>query len=953
MSFPILYDKRAQSFDNMGLGALSDCLKCNVTREINGEYELTMDYPVEGVHFNEIELESIIAAKVPDKENMQLFKVYSISEPIDLTVTIDCEHVSYMTGDIPLKPFTSQGPMSVDNILAALCPNGEAIPEGITSPFIFTDELQPDTTVFTLTEPASMREVIGNEEGMLLDLENFKDCEWDIDNFNFILKYSLGTDKSDSIQYVYGKNVSDLSQDQNLTNTVTGIYPYVHAETDDGMPINVIGSICYGEGHTNFAHERIVPTNVENYFTDEEKEAWRKNSYGIKMPTEEEVTAKAEEAIKDFDFVCVPEVNVTVSPVDLSGVSGYEHVAENLKRVQLGDTITVIFDVYGINKKARVVKTVYDVLNECNDSVEVGDPSPNLAATLAEIGEKTEVNRAGIIIGKDSILAYVNKTTGEMGSQFKMTEDEIKSTVASYGGYWNMVPLTGSRDVGGEAWTIQLYNYGDPNVVYKNSREYAGQNYFDETSGYVWECDDNGHWTRKKFTREHTFIDYPWVTNPITGVDELTKTIVPAGMPSYTLRMDSYCESNIIQNSDRITAEVSRAGDREQAIFDMVPGQILMEVSSPSDGDRRASIKLTTVNKDGSRHDQGTGYIVFTGTCIFNSDLETSGATVINGNNIKTGKIHGDYIDVNTLNAKRITTNNNGDGYYQTLQNGVFRTYDQYGEQRSSTTMYYLPIRVSDTFNITYGFRFYYGICINDTSGNGFTLYLFGPDSSIMRVRRSDGNLIPPASVVLQGIEAVCDWLELRIFTGMSYQDIHDTDPSEPTTLNTRQIKAIFNNPGKRIQFKNANVDTTDPDKMAATVQYVKDYVDDGNGSDRRWKNSVTDLEDVSSKYMGLRPVSFKYNDGVDVQNRDEEIRFGLIAQEVGEIYPESIYHIVNHIIPDADDVTPGIGRYTPCEYYKLRYEELHALHISMIQKHEKEIQELKEQIKLLQNKED
>lgn len=962
MSFPILYDKRAQSFDNMGLGALSDCLKCNVTREINGEYELTMDYPVEGVHFNEIELESLIAAKVPDKDNWQLFKVYSMSEPIDLTVTIDCEHITYLTGDIPLKPFSNEGAQGIDHILEAMCPNGIAIPEGVTSPFYFRDELDGDTSIYTLTEPTSMREVMGTEEGMLLGMEAFKDCEWDYDNFDIVLKHSLGTDKSDSIHYVYGKNVSDLSQDQSLTNTVTAIYPYVHAETDDGKPVNVIGSVRYGEGFENFAHQRIVPVNVESYFTDEEKDRWQKDAHGIKMPTVEDVNSKAEDAIKDFDFVCCPEVTIRVNPVDLTGIAGYEEVAENLKQVQLGDTITVVFDAYNIEKKSRIVRVVYNVLDECNDSVEVGDPSPNLAATLATIGEKTEVNRAGVIIKKDSILAYVDKVNGEMGSQFKMTEDEIRSTVAQYGGAWNMVPLTGSPSIYGEGWTIQYYNYGDPNTIdmYRNlGPESAGWNYFDEETGYVWTCELHAGeyiWVRKKFARAHTFRYYK-------GDEYVIEQAYP-GQDAYTIRMDAYCESNIVQIGSEIKAEVTRAETQEQSIIDMTPDQILLQVTNPTDGDRRASIQLSTKNKDGSVHPQGQGYIIFTGTCVFQSDLENPGQTVIHGANITTGKINANRIDTDQLVAKNLETATDSNNYYMNISNGILKYLNENGTRVYSAGNMRFPIGVDPTSGaILFTISNYYYIEIMDsgTGATGSTRYMFTGKSygTILRGYKSDGDWLHYTVPVTaaQKAQLIRDY-NIVVYDYASPLD-EDDDTINVNQMRTNKIDAkYYNSNNRRIMWKNCRramgEGNYDIDYMAATPAYVKFYVDGGEGSDRRWKNSIEPISDISDDYMKLNPVKYRFNHGVVSDGTENEIHFGLIAQEVNEIYPDCVFHMVNHESSfNNEDLSDAQKQYTPNEYYKLRYEELHALHIAMIKKHEQQIAEMQKKLdKLLQNKE-
>jgi len=952
MSFPILYPKGTSEPNGVGIGVLTDALEVKVTREINGAYELTMRYPVEGIHFGSIGLESVIAAKVPDKENYQLFKIYSISEPIDLSVTIDAEHVFYMTGDIPLQPFTNQVG-GIDGILDAM--NTIGVPNGIHSPFTFTDILPRDATIFTLKEPTSMREVMGDSDGMLLSKDFYEKAEWDIDNYNLCLTPGLGTDKR-HVHYVYGKNVSDINQDSNLTNMVTGIFPYVHADTDDGKPINVLGDICYGTGHESFAHERIVATNVESYFTDEEKESWSK--YGdtdIKMPTKEQVNLKASEAIKDFDFMCKPEITISVSPVDLTGVSGYETVAESLKQVQLGDTITVIFSEYGIEKEARVIKVTYNVLDGCNENIEVGDPSPNLAATLAAIGEKTEVNRAGIVVGKDSIIAYVDRTDGRMGSQLRMTEDEIKSTVASYSSSWNMVPLTGSAAIYGEGWRMELYGYGTPEANKKNAEELANYNYFDEETGYAWESVQvAGTWTwrRKRFARRH---DFRWYDE--TGSH--TATANP-GDESWTTRLDGYCESNITQLGYQIIQEVSARSTGDQSIIDQTPSQISLRVTSPSDiqGERHAGITITTKYGDGSER-QASGVIELEGVCVFKDNL-SDGRTIISGDNIKTGLVSAQRINVNDLIVKKLSTNTDGNGYYLESQYGYIKGYSSNNLLMYELTMYRMPftVRYSSGGQLTILpsiVSYMLGIEVHDGSVNGASRYFYIGDTAgtILKCYRPDGVWTTSFSTQTE----VINYYHLSFYEALSP---YDEDSGEVTTdmMRTNKITAKYWNTNKRrIMFKNCRrsmgeegVDY-DKDDMGATARYVKWIHGGGDDSDRRWKNTVTDLKNVAKQYMSLRPVSYRFNKGVDSQGKDDEIRFGLIAQEVNEVYPSGIYHIVNHESSlNDEDLSPEMKQYTPVEYYKLRYEELHALHISMIQKHEREISELKDMIKTLTN---
>ena len=46
---PSLHVASETNFDTLGLGGLADAISCTVTEERNGEYELEMEYPVNGI----------------------------------------------------------------------------------------------------------------------------------------------------------------------------------------------------------------------------------------------------------------------------------------------------------------------------------------------------------------------------------------------------------------------------------------------------------------------------------------------------------------------------------------------------------------------------------------------------------------------------------------------------------------------------------------------------------------------------------------------------------------------------------------------------------------------------------------------------------------------------------------------------------------------------------------
>ena len=104
---PILYPSTETQFDTNGLGALADAVRCVVTEERNGLFELEMDYPVTGLHYAEIALRCLILAKPNPVDDAQPFRVYRITRPMNGVVTVYAQHLSYDLAGIPAQPFTA------------------------------------------------------------------------------------------------------------------------------------------------------------------------------------------------------------------------------------------------------------------------------------------------------------------------------------------------------------------------------------------------------------------------------------------------------------------------------------------------------------------------------------------------------------------------------------------------------------------------------------------------------------------------------------------------------------------------------------------------------------------------------------------------------------------------------------------------------------------------------
>lgn len=348
---PILYSPTETNFTSNGLGGLADCISCEVSEERNGAYTMQIVYPIDGLHFGDIAHSSIIKVIPSDGATEQLFRVYKISKPLNGKVTIEAEHISYQLSFIPVSPFTAS------NCAGAL--SGLVSHSMETNPFtVWTDK--ETSATYKQTLPASFRSQLGGVQGSILDVYG---GEYEFDNYTVKLHASRGADNGVTLRY--GKNITDIKQEENIENTITGICPY----WTDSDGNTVTGDIQYAEGADNFPYKRTV---VMDFSGDYENQ-----------PTKAELEAHARSYISS-NRVGVPRISIDVSFIALWQTEEYKNIA-NLERVKLCDTVTVEFEKLGISAKAKVVETVYDVLKERYTSIEIGESRTDLASTLSEM----------------------------------------------------------------------------------------------------------------------------------------------------------------------------------------------------------------------------------------------------------------------------------------------------------------------------------------------------------------------------------------------------------------------------------------------------------------------------------------------------------------------------------------------------------------------------------------
>lgn len=375
---PILYDINETSFTSNGLGRLRDMISAVVTEERNGVYELDFQYPVTAEDFSDIKVGRIVGVTHDETDDIQPFDIVSFTRPIDGIVTFHCVHISYR------QSYMTATGSNINSLADAFALLGNAEPN---NPFTYeTDKTSTGYLASADGIPKSVRSMLGGTEGSILDAYG-GEYEWD--KFRVILHSERGAQRDFSIRY--GVNMLDYDEEFDSSGTYSSCVPY----WTDGTNI-VVGDRQNSNGSTITGRGECVPLDVSDKFDNTEQ-----------TPTKAQVEAMGLSVMNDKNPM-IPTQNINVEFIRLQDM-GYEGF-ESLLTCRLCDTINVVFPTYGTIGKFKIVKTVWDVLGDRYESMELGDLSVTLAEALglttsadALSGGVTDVRVEGVSIVSSGI----------------------------------------------------------------------------------------------------------------------------------------------------------------------------------------------------------------------------------------------------------------------------------------------------------------------------------------------------------------------------------------------------------------------------------------------------------------------------------------------------------------------------------------------------------------------
>ena len=404
----ILYEYTETAFTNNGLGCLNDATSCVVSETLNGEYELEMEYPVNGIHYSDIQLRRIIFAKPNSYDREQPFRIYSISKPIGGLVTVNAEHISYDMSGLPVRGAIEHYAWYVKDVFDHIN-NNSVYP----CPFTFSSDITEEKKAISLSKPRSVKAFLGTDEGLL----SLFGGEWEFDRYNAILHKERGQNRGVSIEY--GKNLTDVTQDEACSEMYTAVYPYYYQE-DDGLQ------------RLDEDVVKILDTTYNNVcvldLTSEFDE----------MPTQDQLRAKTQEYIKD-NKLGEPKVSLKVSFIK------NPEVIEALQDVRLGDTVGVKFIKIGVDTTSRCINYEFNVLTEQYNSIGLGEPTKTIVDTMTSTSIRIDEANSAINDTQDNLDDEIDRATdaeGVLSTRIDKTDSDITLEVTRAQGAENSL---GSR----------------------------------------------------------------------------------------------------------------------------------------------------------------------------------------------------------------------------------------------------------------------------------------------------------------------------------------------------------------------------------------------------------------------------------------------------------------------------------------------------------------------------
>lgn len=371
MRFPTLFranDTAATNTSKIGLGVLSETISCSVTEELNGAFECELTYPTSGALFSEILLHRIIAVSPAYDESPQPFRIYKITAPMNGSITIYAEHISYDLNKYAIAPFTAA------SLAEAFVKMGSAdfnvnVASGSPAFTFATDK--SSTTAFSSATPCPARALLGGNEGSILDVYG---GEYRYRGYEVYLMSRRGKDLDFTI--TYGKNLIDITKETSSAAAYTHVYPFWYKTNDETSQLVTLDDkiIPYGDGVAEFTNDiRVYSLDLSDF--------WEEDEIPTGAPSKTQLNDAAKVWMGRNSSYFSSSISLSIDWIQFKNYSNYQSFV--VPDVALGDSVRVLYPKFNLDIRLRATKIVYDPLLKRYENITLGTVKATAADTIA------------------------------------------------------------------------------------------------------------------------------------------------------------------------------------------------------------------------------------------------------------------------------------------------------------------------------------------------------------------------------------------------------------------------------------------------------------------------------------------------------------------------------------------------------------------------------------------
>lgn len=335
--FPTIHSFEANDLTTQGYGALSDCISCDVTEELNGAFTLEMKYPLKGIHYEQLIPGNVIVAKPSHNQSAQPFRISDVKQSFANSITVYANHISYdMSGYTLRLPRSYNSLADVISDMNSFDWSGQG---GVYHDFTFDTDMT-SSHPFSMPALQTLRSWMGGQEGSIIDVYG---GEWIYNGFSCFLTSRRGEDTG--IRISYGKNLAEYEKERSNNE-----YSHVCA--------------WWKKSDTTVVSD-LVPTGVNCTFrvayTDASKEYEN-------QPSTAQLNQSATNAIAKLNPI---PTTIKVTPAQIGN-----------DVIGLGDSVLICYESVF---KTRVIKTVWDALAGEYKTLELGTKKASIADTIKSL----------------------------------------------------------------------------------------------------------------------------------------------------------------------------------------------------------------------------------------------------------------------------------------------------------------------------------------------------------------------------------------------------------------------------------------------------------------------------------------------------------------------------------------------------------------------------------------